>query len=389
MSQDMQQEMQKEEIQEIQEIPQAQEEVQKDEKQSEKKEEKPEGRSSKKDDPRRVGWVIVEQKRKKDENVHISYTVNRLLEAFREAKFELKVINASDIDVYLTNFERKSVQVRNVIHKNPDFVLSRTGAKTDFYTLAVYRHLEKMDVPIMNGPEAVETVKNKLYTLQILAQNGIPVPKTILLKFPVNLTYVIKRLGIPVIIKLLSGMQGKGVFIARTEDELQTHIDMLESVKPEAQMIFQECMTHSLGTDVRVLVVGGKVIGAMKRTNHGKDFRANIHRGGVGSLYHLPANAEYIALSAVRLLGLDIAGVDLLFDNESHTRFRVCEVNSSPGFEGFEKAVKTDVAKAIVSFVRIKCGFPPDDSELGLSPLMQPLKPADQAEKPEDKQEAK
>jgi len=281
------------------------------------------------------------------------------VEVFTQAGFEMEVINAFNVDVYLTDDDRKSVLVDGKIRKLPSFVLARTGAKTDFYTLAVYRHLEKLDVPVINASQGIEDVKDKLYSLQILAQNNIAVPKTILLRFPVNVKYVIKRLGLPIIIKLLSGMQGLGVFMAKTDAELQTYCDMLEAVSPDARMIFQECITTSLGKDLRVLVVGGKVIGAMKRANE-KDFRANIHRGAEGSLYKLPRAAEYLALSVTKVLNLDIAGVDLLFDDEEGTKFRVCEVNSSPGFEGFEKATGANVPEYLISYICLKCNISPE-----------------------------
>ena len=208
----------------------------------------------------------------------------------------------------------------------------------------------------------MEAAKDKLYSLQILAQNNIPVPKTILLRFPCNVEYVIKRLGLPIIIKCLSGMQGKGVFMAKSKDELQTYCDLLESVNPNIPMIFQECLTHSLGKDIRVLVINGKVVGAMMRSND-QDFRANIHRGGAGNVFELNDNAEFMALQAAKLLGLDIAGVDLLFDDKKGKKFRICEVNSSPGMEGFEKATGLDVPQSVVSLVRYKCGIAPQPKD--------------------------
>lgn len=309
----------------------------------------------------RTCWIItLPKKYKNDDKSQYSYSMKRFVDTFEKNGIQCNIIYSSDIDVFLTRDDRKSILVAHKIRKLPDFCLSRTGAKTDFYTLAVYRHLEKLGVPVINSSEAVVTVKDKLFTSQILGQKHIPIPKTFLLKHPVNTKYVVKVLGLPVIIKLLSGMQGKGVFIAHTREELKTYCDMLEAVSPSSQMIFQECITNSLGKDLRVLVVGGKVIGAMKRMND-QDFRANIHRGGTGSSYKLHPNAEYLALTTARILGLDIAGVDLLFDNLEETEFKVCEVNSSPGFEGFEKAVSIDVPSQILSYIRVACAIPPEN----------------------------
>jgi len=311
-----------------------------------------------KTDAKPKGWIILQQKLKEGEELNITYTIQRIVDTFEKYGFEMRVINSRDIDIYLTNYERKSIVIKNVVTKLPDFVLSRTGASTHFATLAIYRHLERLGVPVLNKSEAVEAAKDKLYSLQILAQNKIPVPKTILLRFPLNVEYVIKRLGLPIIIKCLSGMQGKGVFMAKTKDELQTYCDLLESVNPNIPMIFQECLQHSLGRDIRVLVINGKVIGAMKRSND-EDFRANIHRGGEGSAFKLNQHAEYMALQAAKLLGLDIAGVDLLFDDPKGKKFRICEVNSSPGMEGFEKATGLDVPASLVSLIQYKCGIAP------------------------------
>lgn len=218
-------------------------------------------------------------------------------------------------------------------------------------------------VPVLNNSESVDIAKDKLYSLQILAQNGIGVPKTILLRFPlIGVDAIIKRLGLPLIIKCLSGMQGKGVFMAKTKDELQTYCDLLESVNPNHPMIFQECLLHSLGRDIRVLVINGKVVGAMMRKND-DDFRANIHRGADGTSFSLPESAEFMALQSAKLLNLDIAGVDLLFDDKKGRKFRICEVNSSPGMEGFEKATGLDVPRAVVSLVRYKCGIAPPNED--------------------------
>jgi len=306
------------------------------------------------------GWIIVQGSGKSEQGAPqpVSYTIGRMVKYLNSHGFDMSVINSNDIDVYLTADDRKSILVSQKVTKLPRFVLARTGAKTDFYTLAVYRHLEHLDVPVINSPTAIDTVKDKLFTLQILAQNDIPVPKTILLKHPVNSKYVINKLGLPIIIKLLSGMQGNGVFMAETEKQLKTYCDLLVGVNPYAKMIFQECVKSSLGRDVRVLVVGGKIVGAMMRSND-SDFRANIHRGATGTNFKLPSRGEYLALATTRILGLDVAGVDLLFDDANGKHFKICEVNSSPGFEGFEKATGLNVSKYLKAYIQLKCNIPP------------------------------
>jgi len=285
-------------------------------------------------------------------------TVQRIYDAFIDAGFNMEVVNAFEVDVYLTDDNSKSVLVESRVRKLPDFVLARTGEKTDFYALAVYRHLEKLDVPVINCSRAIEDVRDRLYCLQILAHKNIPVPKSFLLRHPVNVNYVISRLNVPVVIKLLTHTQGHGVFLAKTEKQLQTYCEMLQAVSPNAQMIFQQCITPSLGKDVRVLVIGGKVVGAMQRTND-TDFRASVHRGGKASIYQLSRSAEYLVLAAMSVLRLDVGAVDLLFANENHTKFKVCQVVSAPAFETFEKTTGEDVCAHLISYVCLKCGIPP------------------------------
>jgi len=128
-------------------------------------------------------------------------TVQRIYDTFIDAGFNMEVVNAFEVDVYLTDDNSKSVLVESRVRKLPDFVLARTGEKTDFYALAVYRHLEKLDVPVINCSRAIEDVRDRLYCLQILAHKNIPVPKSFLLRHPVNVNYVISRLNVPVVIK--------------------------------------------------------------------------------------------------------------------------------------------------------------------------------------------
>mmetsp|Transcript_63222 Transcript_63222/g.100519 ORF Transcript_63222/g.100519 Transcript_63222/m.100519 type:complete len:348 (+) Transcript_63222:68-1111(+) len=304
------------------------------------------------------GWIIVQQLVKEDAQLQVSVTNQHIFDTFTKHGFQMRIVNSRDIDIYLTNYERKSIVIKNVVTKLPDFVLSRTGISTNFATMAIYRHLERLGVPVLNKSEAVDSAKDKLYSLQILAQNKIPVPKTMLLRFPLNVEYVTKRLGVPIIIKCLSGQKVTNVFLAKTKDELQTYCDLLESVNPNIPMIFQEFLQHSFGRDVRVVVINGKVVGAMMRSNE-HDFRANIHRGGVGSPFKLNNHAEYMALQTAKLLGLDFAVIDLLFDDAKGKKFRVSHCNSSPVLETFEKVTGLDVAGSLITMIRYKCGIAP------------------------------
>ena len=196
--------------------------------------------------------------------------------------------------------------------------------------------------------------RQKLYTQQILAESNLPVPKTLLLKHPINLDWVEKHLTFPVIVKTLSGSFGAGVFMAEDKKQLSQLVKMAEITNEGYDIILQEFVKDSYGKDLRVLVVNGKVVGCMMRQSVDDDFRANITRGGEGIPFQISEDIEWIAGESSRLLDLDIAGVDLLFDNGG---YKICEVNSSPGFEGMDKYCKTNIAEQIVTYVKYKLGL--------------------------------
>ena len=206
---------------------------------------------------------------------------------------------------------------------------------------------------MINGSEAIDTVKDKLYSQQILAASNLPVPKTLLVKHPINLDWVDKHLDFPVIVKTLSGSFGAGVFMAETKKQLSQLVKMAEITNETYDIILQEFVKDSYGKDLRVLVVNGKVIGCMMRQSVDDDFRANITRGGEGIPYQITEDIEWLGGESSRLLGLDIAGVDLLFHNGG---YKICEVNSNPGFEGMENFTKKNIAEEIVQFIKMKIG---------------------------------
>ena len=193
-----------------------------------------------------------------------------------------------------------------------------------------------------------------MYTQQILAESNLPVPKTLLVKHPINLEWVKENLNFPVIIKTLSGSFGAGVFMAEDKKQLAQLMKMAEITNEGYDIILQEFVKDSYGKDLRVLVVNGKVVGCMMRQSVDDDFRANITRGGEGIPYQITEDIDWLGGESARLLGLDIAGVDLLFDNGG---YKICEVNSSPGFEGMDRYTKTNIAEDIVNFVKYKIGY--------------------------------
>ena len=207
---------------------------------------------------------------------------------------------------------------------------------------------------LINGSDSIDTVKDKLYTQQVLGESNLPVPKTLLVKHPINVEWVEQNIGFPAIIKTLSGSFGAGVFLTENKKQFKQLVKMAEITKKSYNIIVQEFIEDSWGKDIRVFVLNGKVIGCMMRQSTDDDFRANITRGGEGIPYQITEEIEFLGGESARLLGLDIAGVDLLFSNGG---YKICEVNSSPGFEGMDKFTHTNIAEDIVNFVKYKLGY--------------------------------
>lgn len=294
-----------------------------------------------------TGWILY----KKD--INESYETQRLVEEFEKQDIKIHVVNPQDVDILVDREDRKSIRVKGKSRQLPDFVIPRTGSGTTYYIKAIIRHLERIGVILINGSYAIDNVKDKLYTQQILGQSNLPVPKTMLVKHPIDVEFIQQSIGYPCIIKTLSGSFGAGVFMADNKTQLKQLLKMAEITNENYDIIIQEYVKDSYGKDLRVLVINGKVVGCMMRQSIDDDFRANITRGGEGIPYQITEDIEWIAGESSRLLDLDIAGVDLLFDNGG---YKICEVNSSPGFEGMDKYCKTNIAEQIVTYVKYKIG---------------------------------
>jgi RimK family alpha-L-glutamate ligase len=233
----------------------------------------------------------------------------------------------------------------------PRLVLVRLGAGILPFQLAVVRHFEQAGVTCINGSLPIETVKDKLRTSQILSRSGIAIPNTMMVRMPIDDKLVETSIGFPCVIKVVTGSYGEGVYLCERKRDYKKLMEFIDNLGNKKTMIVQEYLGERVGEDLRVLVIGGKVIGAMRRTAPDGDFRANITAGGTGENFELTEEIEYLARETARVLGLDIAGVDLLFDQRG---FRVCEANSNPGFLGFERYCGVDVADFITEYVRFK-----------------------------------
>ncbi len=281
------------------------------------------------------------------------YEIKRFIDAAADHDIELLILSPEQIDIIVTREDRKSILVDGVPTALPDFILPRMGANTTYFALAVIRHLERLGVYSVNSSQGIDTVKDKLFTLQILAESNFPIPKTILLKFPAGPDIVEKHLKFPVIVKTLSGSQGSGVFLSTEKNSFDDLLHLIHATNKTANIILQEFIETSKGRDLRVLTIGGRVLAAMERVARNGSFKANYSIGGEVITYEITPEIEWLVLEVSRILNLDVAGIDLLFDRQG---FKICEVNSSPGFEGMEKCNDINVADEIFRFVKMKLG---------------------------------
>jgi ribosomal protein S6--L-glutamate ligase len=246
-----------------------------------------------------------------------------------------------------------------------DVAIPRIGASLPGQGVAVVNHLEAMGIPLVNGAAAIRRARDKLVALQILAARGIMVPRTVLARGPDQVDQALEVVGgPPVVLKLLQGTQGVGVILAETRAAVVATLDTLWGLRQD--VIVQEYVADSAGRDVRVLVVGGRIVAAMRRQAPAGEWRSNIHRGGSGTRVELDPTYAHAAVAAADAIGLDVAGVDLL---EASDGPRVTEVNASPGFEGLEHVCGVDAAGAILDLAEaIAAGLEPRPAPTRLAP---------------------
>ena len=280
--------------------------------------------------------------------------VMRFQQAAAMAGIELSVLQPQDFELVVGSNEDWSAIYRGRRLPQPDLIIARTGSETSYFTLAVLRHFERVGVPMVNGSAAIEAVADKLQTLQLLARAGLPVPKTILGKFPVDVNVVERELGFPVVVKTLRGTRGDGVLLCANREQFGDLAKLLDGAQSGADFIFQQYVKASHGRDVRVLVVNGRAVAAMERRSTDGSFKSNISLGGVGTAFEPPPEMAELAVRVANVLGLDVAGVDILFDEHG---YRICEANSSPGFQGLEKACRISVPDEIFRSMRSKLGL--------------------------------
>ena len=225
-----------------------------------------------------------------------------------------------------------------------DMVMSRMGASITTYGLSVLSQFEMMGVPTLNSVTSILRSRNKLRCIQHMSRYDIDIPRTIVVRKPSDIDSSIEKVGgYPVVLKLISGSQGVGVMLVQDRETIESTLGTLWSLGQD--ILLQECIQESLGRDIRAIVVGGHVVAAMRRQARIGEFRSNIHQGGVATSVTLDLDYERAAKRAAKIVGLDVAGVDIL---ESHEGPKIIEVNSSPGLQGIEHATGVNVARKIL-----------------------------------------
>ena len=274
------------------------------------------------------------------------YSTRRLVEAGQERGHDVQVINHKRCYMNIAS-HNPSVHYNGEPLTGFDAVIPRIGASVTFYGTAVVRQFEMMDVYSLNESVAITRSRDKLRACQLMARKGIGLPVTGFANAPgdtADLLNLVK--GAPVVIKLLEGTQGVGVVLAETRKAAESVIEAFRGL--EANFMVQEFIAEAGGADIRCLVVGDKIVAAMKRQAKEGEFRSNLHRGGSAQLVKLTPEERSTAVRAAKIMGLNVAGVDLLRSNHGPV---VMEVNSSPGLEGIENATGKNVAGMIIQFL--------------------------------------
>lgn len=285
-----------------------------------------------------------------------AYSTQRLRAAALQRGHQVKVLDTLRFAIDLSGSE-PDLQYRGRPLSDYDAVLPRIGNSITYFGTAVVRQFEQMDVFTPNTANGITNSRDKLRANQILSRHNIGMPATAFVRNRADVRPAIERVGgAPVVIKLLEGTQGIGVILAPEVKVAEAIIETLHSTKQN--VLIQRFIKESRGRDIRALVVGDRVVAAMRRSASGDEFRSNVHRGGTVEAVELTPEYEQAAVRSAQIMGLRVAGVDMLEGDEGPL---VMEVNSSPGLEGIETATKLDVAGAIVDHIANQVAFPEID----------------------------
>lgn len=284
------------------------------------------------------------------------YSTRRLTEAARYRGHDVVVLDTIRCAIELER-GAPDLYYRQQQIEDFDAVLPRIGASVTYYGTAVVRQFQEMDVFCANTAHGINNSRDKLRSLQLLSRHRIGIPRTTFVHNKRDVLPAIDRLGgAPVVIKLIEGTQGVGVLLAESVGAAEAIIELLQSQKQN--VLIQKFVAESKGRDIRAFVVGDRVVAAMRRVAQGQEFRSNVHRGGITEQVELPEEYTQAAVRATQIMGLQVAGVDIL---ESNSGPQIMEVNSSPGLEGIETCTGLDVAGAVIEYIAAHVDFPEID----------------------------
>lgn len=274
------------------------------------------------------------------------YSTRRFKEAAEARGHEVQIIDVLRAYMNIAS-HNPTIHYKGEPLEGFDAVIPRIGASVTFYGASVLRQFEMMGVYPLNESVAITRSRDKLRSLQLLSRKGIGLPLTGFASKPDDIKDMIKMVGgAPLVVKLLEGTQGIGVVLAETQKAAESVIEGFMGVK--ANILVQEYIKEAKGSDIRCFVIGGKVVASMERKAAPGEFRSNLHRGGSSSLIRITPEERSTAVRAAKIMGLNVAGVDLLRSNHGPV---VMEVNSSPGLEGIEKATGKDLASQIIQYI--------------------------------------
>jgi ribosomal protein S6--L-glutamate ligase len=274
------------------------------------------------------------------------YSTKRLVEAGQERGHEVRVINHIRCYMNIASF-KPSIHLNGELLSDFDAIIPRIGSSVTFYGTAVVRQFEMMGTFCLNESVAISRSRDKLRSLQLLSRKGIGLPVTGFAHSPDDTKDLLNLVGgAPVVVKLLEGTQGKGVVLAETRNAAESVVEAFRGLN--ANFLVQEFVKEAKGADIRCFVIGEKVVAAMIRQAGEGEFRSNLHRGGKAKLIKITPEERSTAVRSARIMGLNVAGVDILRSNHGPV---VMEVNSSPGLEGIEAATERDVAGMIIEYI--------------------------------------
>lgn len=284
------------------------------------------------------------------------YSTRRLRDAAVSRGHQVKVLNTLKFAIEVAQGQPELFYRRKSLSQY-DAVLPRIGASVTYFGTAVVRQFEQMDVFCANSSTGIVNARDKLRSLQILSRHQVGIPQTTFVRDRKDVIPAIERIGgAPVIIKLLEGTQGVGVILADTVKVAEAIIETLQSTR--SNVLVQRFVSESRGRDIRAFVVGDQVVAAMRRVAQGTEFRSNVHRGGRTEPVELDDRYCQVAIRAAQIMGLRIAGVDML---EGKDGPQIMEVNSSPGLEGIEACTNLDIAGVVIDYIAAQVNFPEID----------------------------